>query len=533
VKKKRGKRAYTEYKVVYIKYFMLIFLKRKADIYVSNEGVYAMDLQNFIDGQWQYDEQVQKMPVINPATGEQIGTVPLSTKQHIEEAVQAAYEAQKKWSLIPAPKRADYLYEIAFKLKERKDEIAQMLTKEMGKVIEEARGEVQEGIDMALYMAAEGRRLFGETVPSELPNKFAMSVRAPIGVVGLITPWNFPIAIATWKAFPALIAGNTVVWKPSNETPFMALELAKICKEVGLPNGVLNVVYGTGPTVGTAMIEHPQIRVISFTGSTTTGSKVAELGGKHLKKISLEMGGKNAVIVMDDADLELAVDGILWSAFGTAGQRCTACSRVIAHKNIKQELQKKLIARTKALTIGNGLDPSVKVGPVINKAALEKINHYVQIGKQQGATLAYGGRIFVHNEFENGYYFEPTIFTDVTPDMIIAQEEIFGPVISIIEVSSLEQAIEVNNNVKFGLSSSIFSSDINKLFKAQQLLDTGIVYVNAGTTGAEIHLPFGGTKGTGNGHRDSGQAALDVYTEWKSIYIDYSGKLQRAQIDNE
>lgn len=491
-----------------------------------------MELLNFIGGEWVKDTTLQSMPVINPANGEELGTLPLSTKVQVDLAVQKAKVAQKTWALTPAPKRADYLYDIAFKLKEKKEHLAQTLTREMGKVIEEARGEVQEGIDMALYMAAEGRRLFGETVPSELPNKFAMSVRAPIGVVGLITPWNFPIAIATWKAFPALVAGNTVIWKPSNETPFMAYELAKIFEEVGLPEGVVNIVFGSGPTVGTAMVEHPDIRVISFTGSTETGSKVAELGGKHLKKVSLEMGGKNAVIVMNDANLDLAVEAILWSAFGTAGQRCTACSRVIVHKDVKQELETRLVAATKQLMIGDGLDPTVKVGPVINKAALEKINHYVEIGKQQGSKLLLGGEILTVGALANGFYYAPTIFSDVAADSILAQEEIFGPVLSIIEVSDLEEAIEVNNSVKFGLSSSIFSQDINQVFKAQQLLDTGIVYINAGTTGAEIHLPFGGTKGTGNGHRDSGQAALDVYTEWKSIYVDYSGKLQRAQIDN-
>ena len=491
-----------------------------------------MELLNFIGGEWKKDASLQSMPVVNPANGEILGTLPLSTKVQVDLAVQKAKQAQKSWALVPAPKRADYLYEIAFKLKEKKEHLAQTLTREMGKVLEEARGEVQEGIDMALYMAAEGRRLFGETVPSELPNKFAMSVRAPIGVAGLITPWNFPIAIATWKAFPALVAGNTVVWKPSNETPFMAYELAKIFEEVGLPKGVVNVVFGSGPTVGTAMVEHPDIRIISFTGSTVTGSKVAELGGKHLKKVSLEMGGKNAVIVMDDANLELAVEAILWSAFGTAGQRCTACSRVIVHKDVKVELEERLVAATKQLTIGDGLDPTVKVGPVINKAALEKIHHYVQIGKQQGARLLTGGKILTEGEQAKGFYYEPTIFSDVASDSILAQEEIFGPVVSIIEVASLDEAIDVNNSVKFGLSSSIFSQDVNQIFKAQQLLDTGIVYINAGTTGAEIHLPFGGTKGTGNGHRDSGQAALDVYTEWKSIYVDYSGKLQRAQIDN-
>ena len=489
-----------------------------------------MEVKNYIDGHWVADN-LKGMPVINPANGEQLAIVPLSTAHEVNEAAIAAKRAQKQWSQLPAPKRADFLYEIGFKLKEKKEYLARLLTMEMGKVIEEARGEVQEAIDMALYMAGEGRRLFGETVPSELANKFAMSVRVPVGVAGLITPWNFPIAIASWKAFPALVSGNTVVWKPSNESPLMAYELGKIFEEVGLPNGVVNIVFGAGSTVGTAMVEHPDIRIISFTGSNATGSKVAELGGKLLKKVSLELGGKNAVIVMDDANLELAVEGILWSAFGTAGQRCTACSRVIVHKQVKDEVIERLLKAMDQLTIGNGLDPNVKVGPVINKAALEKINHYVQIGKQQGATLLRGGKILEKLPYDKGFYFEPTLFADVTPNMIIAQEEIFGPVISIIEVDSLERAIEVNNGVKFGLSSSIFSQDVNTIFKAQHLLDTGIVYVNAGTTGAEIHLPFGGTKGTGNGHRDSGQAALDVYTEWKSIYVDFSGKLQRAQID--
>ncbi|MEB2282300.1 aldehyde dehydrogenase family protein [Lysinibacillus xylanilyticus] len=492
-----------------------------------------MEIKNYIGGEWVTNSHLHSIVVTNPANGEQLATIPLSTASEVGEAVAVAKIAQKSWALVPAPKRADYLYAIGQKMKEKKEHLATVLTKEMGKVIEEARGEVQEGIDMAYYMAGEGRRLFGETTPSELANKFAMSVRAPIGVVGLITPWNFPVAIATWKSFPAIVAGNTFIWKPSNETPMMAYEMGKIFEEVGLPGGVANIVFGTGPTVGTALIEHPDVKVISFTGSTTTGSKVAELSGKHLKKISLEMGGKNAVIVMDDADLQLATEGILWSAFGTAGQRCTACSRVIVHKDVREELEKRLLDEMQKLTIGDGLDEGVKIGPVINKAALEKINHYVQIGKQEGATLLAGGRILSEPPYDKGVYYEPTLFTNVKPDMIIAQEEIFGPVVSLIEVASLDEAIEVNNGVKFGLSSSIFSQDVNTIFRAQRDLDTGIVYVNAGTTGAEIHLPFGGTKGTGNGHRDSGVAALDVYTEWKSIYVDYSGKLQRAQIDTE
>ncbi|MFC6041062.1 aldehyde dehydrogenase family protein [Paenisporosarcina macmurdoensis] len=491
-----------------------------------------MQLNNYIGGIWQDAGDAKYVPVTNPANGEELAQVRLSTKEDVNLAVAAAKEAQKKWALVPAPKRADYLYEIGRIMKEKKEHLAQVLTKEMGKVIEEGRGEVQEGIDMAFYMAGEGRRLFGETTPSELADKFAMSVRAPIGVVGLITPWNFPVAIATWKSFPAIVAGNAFLWKPATETPMMAYEMAKVFEEAGLPPGVANIIFGSGVEVGTAMIEHPDVKVISFTGSTETGRAVAERGGRHLKKVSLEMGGKNAVIVMDDADLGLAVEGILWSAFGTAGQRCTACSRVIVHKDVKEELETLLLTAMEQLTIGDGMDETVKIGPVINKKALDKIHNYVQIGKDEGATLLVGGEILAEGNLAKGNYYAPTLFTNVDRDSRIAQEEIFGPVVSLIEVSSLEEAIEVNNSVTFGLSSSIFSRDVNTVFKAQRDLDTGIVYVNAGTTGAEIHLPFGGTKGTGNGHRDSGVAALDVYTEWKSIYIDFSGKLQRAQIDN-
>lgn len=490
-----------------------------------------MRVNNYIGGNWQVEGEMYRT-VINPATGEEIAEVKLSTKEDVCLAVTAAKKAQREWALVPAPKRADYLYKIGRIMIERKEHLAQVLTIEMGKVIEEARGEVQEGIDMAFYMAGEGRRLCGETVPSELQDKFAMSVRAPVGVVGLITPWNFPIAIATWKAFPALVAGNTFIWKPATETPMMAYEMGLIFDEVKLPKGVANIVFGTGGQVGDALVEHPDIRVISFTGSTETGRRVAEACGRNLKKVSLEMGGKNAIIVMEDADLALAVEGILWSAFGTTGQRCTACSRVIVHKDVKEKLAEKLIKEMKKLTIGNGLDESIKIGPVINLAAVRKIAHYIEIGQQEGARLLVGGHILSEGKFKKGFYVAPTLFTDVKPTSRLAQEEAFGPVVSLIEVESLEEAIEVNNEVVYGLSSSIFSQDVNRVFQAQRDLDTGIVYVNAGTTGAEIHLPFGGTKGTGNGHRDSGIAALDIFTEWKSIYIDFSGKLQRAQIDS-
>lgn len=486
-------------------------------------------LVNYINGEWVEGKEFTS--VINPATGEQVVQVPLSSGNDVNEAVQAAKVAQEEWALTPAPQRAEVLYEVGRIMKERKEHLAKLLTLENGKVLEEARGEVQEGIDMAFYMAGEGRRLFGQTTNAELKDKFAMSMRAPIGVVGIITPWNFPIAIATWKSFPAIVAGNAVIWKPATETPIMAYELAKIYEEAGLPKGVINVVYGSGSTVGDAMVHHDDIRVISFTGSNETGSHIAAECGRQLKKVSLELGGKNAVIVMDDADISLAVEGIIWSAFGTSGQRCTACSRVIVHEDVKEQLEQRLLTEMEKLTIGNGLDEDVKVGPIINDAGMEKIKKYMEIGKQEGAKLLAGGYPLTEGDLAKGNYFAPTLFTDVTADMRIAQEEIFGPVVSLIPVSSFEEAIEVNNNVTYGLSSSIFTSDVNRVFKAQRDLDTGIVYVNAGTTGAEIHLPFGGTKGTGNGHRDSGVQALDVFTEWKAVYVDYSGKLQRAQID--
>lgn len=488
-------------------------------------------LANYINGEW--IKVKDTAAVKNPATGKEIVQVPLSSADSVDHAVRVAKQAQKEWSLVPAPQRAEVLYRVGYLLKERKERLSQLLTMENGKVIEEARGEVQEGIDMAFYMAGEGRRLFGQTTPAELKDKFAMSQRVPVGVVGIITPWNFPIAIATWKSFPAIVAGNAVVWKPATETPIMAYELAKIFEEAGLPKGVLNVVFGSGRDVGDAMVHHEGIRVISFTGSNDVGRNIASECGKHLKKVSLEMGGKNAVIVMDDADLDLAVEGILWSAFGTSGQRCTACSRVIVHEAVKDTLEKKLLAEMKKLTIGDGLDESVKVGPIINTAGLAKIKEYIDIGKNEGATLLAGGYELTGNDYKDGNYFSPTLFTNAKADMRIAQEEIFGPVVSLIPVKSFDEAIEVNNGVTFGLSSSIFTQDVNRVFKAQRDLDTGIVYVNAGTTGAEIHLPFGGTKGTGNGHRDSGVQALDVFTEWKAVYVDYSGKLQRAQIDVE
>jgi alpha-ketoglutaric semialdehyde dehydrogenase len=487
---------------------------------------------NYINGEWVASKGNDFRENINPATGELLGRATQSTADDVSYSVSMAKLAQRTWRNVPAPKRGEILMKIGDLLKRDKEKLATILTEEMGKVIVEARGEVQEAIDMAYYMAGEGRRLVGQTTPSELPNKHAMSIRVPVGIIGLITPWNFPIAIASWKMFPALVSGNSVVWKPASDTPALATEFINIIEEAGVPKGVVNLVHGSGSVVGEAIVDHPDVGVVSFTGSTEVGSELASKAAKKLKKVSLEMGGKNAIIVMDDADLELALEGILWSAFGTSGQRCTACSRLIVHKNIKDRLTNMLTEKAKELILGNGLNEKVDVGPVINKNALEQIKKYVEIGKQEGAELLLGGDKAQVDLLKDGYYFQPTIFTNVDPSMRIFKEEIFGPVLSIIEVNSLEEAIEINNNTVYGLSSSIYTADVNAAFQAMRDLESGIVYINAGTIGAEIHLPFGGTKHTGNGHRDSGVAALDVCTEWKSVYVDYSGTLQRAQIDN-
>jgi alpha-ketoglutaric semialdehyde dehydrogenase len=447
-------------------------------------------------------------------------------------AVEAANRAYTKWRLTPAPKRAEILFRAAELLVQHKEEFAKDMTREMGKVLAESRGDVQEAIDMTYYMAGEGRRLFGQTTPSELPNKFAMSVRQAIGSAGLITPWNFPMAIPSWKIMPALISGNTIVLKPAEDTPLSSYHLVHILTEAGLPEGVVNLVSGDGPNAGAPLAGHTDVPVISFTGSTAVGQLVAEACAPQFKHCSLEMGGKNIIIVMDDANLELAVDGAIWGGFGTTGQRCTAASRIAVHKKVYGEFTSKLVERAKALKIGNGLDPETQMGPSINEAQLQTVIKYVEIGKSEGAKLATGGNRLEKGDFGKGWFHEPTVFVDASPKMRITQEEIFGPVVAVMPFETLDEAIGIANGVKYGLSSSIYTRNVNSAFRAQRDLETGIVYVNAPTIGAETHLPFGGTKNTGNGHRESGQAALDFYTEWKSIYVDYSDKLQRAQIDN-
>ncbi len=491
----------------------------------------AKTYRNYIGGEWVGGTSGETFESTNPATGELIGVFPKSTLEDTDRAVEAAKDAYESWRLVPAPKRAEILFRVAQSFVEHKDELTELMVQEMGKVRAEAGGDVQEAIDMTYYMAGEGRRMFGQTTPSEMPDKFQMSVRLPVGVIGAITPWNFPIAIPSWKIAPALVCGDTVVFKPATDTPALAERFVEIFEEAGLPPGVLNIVHGRGSVVGERLVKHPDVPLISLTGSREVGIKTAENGAPFLKHIHLELGGKNAIIVMDDADVDLAVDGILWSAFGTSGQRCTAASRVIVGSKVYEPLQSKLVERAEQLKLGYGLEEDVDVGPVINRSALDKIHSYTEIGQGEGAKLLTGGEIATENGLDKGFFYRPTIFGDVDPEMRIAQEEIFGPTTALIRATDIDEAIQAANSVEFGLSSSIFTRDVNKAFRAMRDLNTGITYINAGTTGAEVHLPFGGTKATGNGHREAGQAALDFYTEWKSIYVDYSGKLQRAQID--
>jgi len=487
---------------------------------------------NYIGGEWVKSSSGEWFENVNPAdTTDIIGRFPKSNEDDVKKAVAAAKAASVKWRRTPAPKRAELLFKLAEHLRDNKEAYTRDMTREMGKVLKEAGGDVQEAIDCTYYTAGEGRRLHGFTTPAEMPNKFAMCVRQPVGICGLITPFNFPMAIPSWKLIPALVCGNTVVIKSGEDVPLSTINLVKACEAAGIPKGVVNVVNGFGDA-GQALVEHDDIRLISFTGSTATGAKIAEQCARDNKIVSLEMGGKNAIIVMDDADVDNAVEGSLWGAFGTSGQRCTASSRLIVHKKVYKKFCEKLVERVKKLKVGNGLDPKTEVGPVINAKAMDKILGYIEVGKNEDkATLACGGNRLTKGDFKNGYFIEPTVFTNVKRGMRIEQEEIFGPVTCVIQFETLDEAIDIVNGVKYGLSSAIYTQDVNNSFYAMQELYTGICYVNSATIGAEVHLPFGGTKGTGNGHREAGTQVLDIFTEWKSLYIDYSGKLQKAQID--
>lgn len=492
----------------------------------------AKNYRNWIGGKWVPARSGETFENRNPAdTRDLVGVFPASDKRDINDAVAAAKKAFETWRLVPAPKRAEILYRTGELLTERKEQYAREMTREMGKVLEETRGDVQEAIDTAFYMAGEGRRMFGQTTPSELQSKFAMSVRLPVGVCGMIAPWNFPMAIPSWKLFPALVCGNTCIIKPAEDTPLSTFNLVQTLVDAGLPAGVVNVVTGFGPEAGAPLVEHPDVDAVSFTGSSEVGRIVGQNAAARFKPCSLEMGGKNAMIVMDDANLELAVEGALWGAFGTTGQRCTATSRILLHKKVAKPFTDLLVKRTEKLRVGNGLDKNVQVGPQVNAQQIETSERYVSVALAEGANLLTGGKRLKGKQYSDGYFFAPTIFTGIKPSMRIAQEEVFGPVVALLQFDNFDQAVEIANGISYGLSTAIYTRDVNRAYRAMRDLEAGITYVNAPTIGAEVHLPFGGVKKTGNGHREGGTTALDFYSTWKAVYVDYSDKLQRAQID--
>ncbi|UCC91200.1 MAG: aldehyde dehydrogenase family protein [Candidatus Aenigmatarchaeota archaeon] len=488
---------------------------------------------NYINGKWVKSVSGKTLDNVNPATGKLIAKFQAGTKEDVKKAVKAAKAAFPAWRDTPAPKRADILLRTSVILEKRKDEFAKLMTMENGKVLSEARGDVQEAIDMFQYMAGEGRRLFGETTPSELRNKFCMTVRDPIGVVGMITPWNFPMAIPAWKIAPALVCGNTVVFKPASDTPLSAMKLAEVLEDAGLPEGVFNVVTGSGGVVGKAIIEHPDVKHLSFTGSTEVGREVYVGGAKKLNSVELEMGGKNPQIVLADADIDLAVKGAVWGAFGTSGQRCTATSRIIVERPVLRRFTQKFLKEARKIRVGNGLKKGITMGPIINGRQMTKILGYIETGKKEGARLILGGRRLSGKEQRKGFFITPTVFANVKPNMTIAQEEIFGPVTCKMEAKDFMDAVRIANSVDYGLSWSIYTRDINKAMRAMKLAESGLMYINAPTIGAEVHLPFGGVKGTGNGGREAGTTGIEEFSEIKSVFIDYSGGLQRAQIDNK
>src|SRR6266568_657623 len=487
---------------------------------------------NFIDGKWVPATSGHTCENRNPAdTREVVGIFQRSGAAEVNLAVEAAAAAFKKWSRVPAPRRAEIIMKAASILERQKEAFSQDMTREMGKVIKETRGDTQEAIDTGYYMAGEGRRMYGHTTPSELPNKFAMCVRQPVGVCGMITPWNFPMAIPSWKLFPALVAGNTAVIKPAQDTPLSVYNFVSALTDAGVPAGVVNIVSGFGKETGTPLLEHADVRAVSFTGSTDVGRIIGETCARSFKRCSLELGGKNPMIVLDDANLDLALEGALWGAFGTTGQRCTATSRIIVQKGVYGDFVGSLVERASKLRVGNGLDETTDMGPAINERQLQGDLDYVEIGKSEGARLRCGGNRLHQGDHQHGFFMEPTVFADVDPKMRIAQEEIFGPVVSVIPCEDMEDAIAIANNIEYGLSSAIYTRDVNKAFTAMRDLYAGITYINAPTIGAEVHLPFGGVKATGNGHREGGIGAIDFYSEWKSVYVDYSDRLQKAQID--
>ncbi len=493
------------------------------------EGPRVPTYHNYINGQWVESVSGRTYTITNPAdTKTVLGTFQMSVVDDASRAIDAAHAALPAWSSMPAPQRASILYRAVEIMRERQDDIARAITLEEGKPLPDAQGEVRRAMNITEYAAGEGRRLFGYTTPSEIPNTVAYTTRRPVGVVGIITPWNFPIAIPAWKMAPALICGNTLIFKPASSTPLSAAKLVKVFEDAGLPPGVLNLITGPGALVGNTLVNDPRVNGISFTGSTEIGSGIYTEGAKGLKKVQCEMGGKNAVIVLSDADIDKAMDGIVQGAFGSTGQRCTATSRAIVDEAIYEPFMEELIERTSKLKVGDGIEPGVDVGPLSSQYQFEKVMEYIGVGTEEGAKLTYGGRSLTGPDYEGGYYIEPTIFTDVKPSMRIAQEEIFGPVLTVFKSKDLAEAIELANSVQFGLSSSIYTTDLTQAFRYVDQVEAGIVHINAPTLGGEVHLPFGGMKASGVGAREQGTEAVNFFSEVVTVYIDYAGAT-RAQ----
>jgi aldehyde dehydrogenase (NAD+) len=484
--------------------------------------------RNYVAGEWVASASPNAVPNVNPANAEDVlGHAPLSTEAEVRQAVEAARDAFPSWRDTPAPRRGAVLFRAMALLDQEKEEVARLLTREEGKTLKEALGEIQRAVNVLEFTAAEGRRLGGQTVPSELPRNFCYTVRQPLGVVACVTPWNFPVAIPVWKIAPALVTGNTVVFKPATLTPACAEAVVSLFARAGLPPGVLNMVLGAGSVAGEALLRHPDVHAVSFTGSNDVGKDVYARGAERMIRVQCEMGGKNPVVVLADADLDVAADATAQGAFGSTGQRCTATSRVIVDERVADAFVDRLAARAKALRVGDGL-AGAEMGPAVDARQLQTDMEYIEIGRREGARLVCGGGRLSSGPHRQGHFVEPTVFDHATTSMRIAQEEIFGPVVSVIRVKGFEEALEAANSVRYGLTSSVFTSDTTSAFRFVEGVETGIVHVNSGTPGGEAQLPFGGTKATGVGPREQGTTAVDFYTEIKTVYVDYTGASRKS-----
>jgi len=487
--------------------------------------------QNFIRGEWLKSSASKSAPNVNPAnTDDVIGDIPLATREEARRAVEAAAEAFAKWRSTPAPTRGRIVAQAARLLEKNKEELAQTLTREEGKTIAESRGELQRSINVAEFCAGESRRLTGETIPSELPLNFAYTIKQPLGVVACVTPWNFPVAIPVWKIAPALVAGNTVVFKPATLTPATATRIVELFEEAGIPPGVLNLILGSGSEAGEEIINHPAVKAVSFTGSNGVGIRLYEQASRRGAKVQCEMGGKNPVVILEDCDIDLAVESTVQGAFGSTGQRCTATSRAVVVNQIADEFVQRIAKRAQSMRIGAGVDPQTEMGPSVDENQFKTVLRYIDVGREDGATMVCGGERVTGDGFDKGYFVQPTLFDHVTPDMRIAREEIFGPVLSVLRVKDFDEAMQVANDSEFGLSSSIFTNDASRIFRFVDDIETGMTHINSPTTGGEAHIPFGGIKGTGIGDREQGSTALDFYTDLKVVYVDYTGRKREGNL---